>query len=153
MSSQNRKHPLNAQHSEWKHGVVMVDFQNTWGWEKILKLPKRKLKFYLFLKRFLFIYLRESMSKGEEQREGEADSHWAGSSMWGLIPGPWDYDLCQRQMLSQLSDVGTSRKLVLRKNKNQKGTKHPNRVSDSKRQPSNAFKFWGNKASHVEFYN
>ena len=28
---------------------------------------------------------------------------WAGSLMWRLIPGPWDHDLGQRQMLNRLS--------------------------------------------------
>ena len=29
--------------------------------------------------------------------------------MWDSIPGPWDHDLSQRQMLNQLSHPGTPR--------------------------------------------
>ena len=38
---------------------------------------------------------------------GEQTPLWAGSPMWGLIPGPWDPDLSWRQMLNQLSHPGT----------------------------------------------
>ena len=56
-----------------------------------------------FLK-ILFIKERESMSREEGQREREMQTPlWAGSLMWNLIPGPWDYDLSQRQMLNRLS--------------------------------------------------
>ena len=34
--------------------------------------------------------------------EGEADSLLSKEPMWGSIPGPWDHDLSQRQMLNLL---------------------------------------------------
>ena len=40
------------------------------------------------------------------QREKQAAS-WAGSLMLGLIPGSWDHDLSQRQILNWLSHPGT----------------------------------------------
>ena len=42
----------------------------------------------------------------EGQREKQV-LYGAGSWMWGSIPGPWDHDLSQRQMLRQLSHPGT----------------------------------------------
>ena len=49
-----------------------------------------------------FIYLREREHKQEElQRErGNLTPHQAGSLMQGLIPGPQDHDLSQRQILN-----------------------------------------------------
>ena len=40
-------------------------------------------------------------AKGEAEGEGEAP-------IWDSIPGPWDHDLSQRQMLNQLSHPGNS---------------------------------------------
>ena len=49
----------------------------------------------------------ESTSQGEGQREREKQTpHWAGSLMQGLITGPWDHDLSQRQTLNWLSHPG-----------------------------------------------
>ena len=52
-----------------------------------------------------FIYLRETEHKRvDRQRKNEKQTpYWAGSLMWGLIPGPWDHDLSLRQMLNQLN--------------------------------------------------
>ena len=52
----------------------------------------------------------------KEQREEEREKQspcWAGSPMWGLIPGPWDHDLSQRQLLNQLSHPDTPRVIYL----------------------------------------
>ena len=44
------------------------------------------------------------MSRGKGQRGREKQiPYWAGSLMWGSIPGPWDNDLSWRQMLNWLS--------------------------------------------------
>ena len=58
-----------------------------------------------FLKRFnLFIHERREREKEKEREtEGEVGSLWRRSPMWDLIPGPWDHDLSQRQMLSHLA--------------------------------------------------
>ena len=44
---------------------------------------------------------------GWAEGEGEADSSLSREVMQGLIPGPWDHDLSQRQMLNHLSHPGT----------------------------------------------
>ena len=46
---------------------------------------------------------RESMSGEEREKQAVC---WAGSLTQGSIPGPWDHDLSQRQMLNQLSHPG-----------------------------------------------
>jgi len=53
-----------------------------------------------FLKKILFIYLREREYKpgGEAEGEGEADSPLSREPNEGLIPGPWDHDLSRRQV-------------------------------------------------------
>ena len=45
---------------------------------------------------------RESAQKagGGAEGEGEQAPCSAGSHTWGLIPGPWDHDLSQRQMFN-----------------------------------------------------
>ena len=40
---------------------------------------------------------------GWAEGEGEADSPLSKELMRGLIAGPWDHDLSQRQMLNQLN--------------------------------------------------
>ena len=61
-----------------------------------------KIPFFFFLD---FIYLREhEWGKGPEG-EGKKTPHWAGSLMWGFIPGPRDHDLNQRQTLNWLSHL------------------------------------------------
>ena len=54
----------------------------------------------------LFIYLteREREHKQEWQAEGEGK---AGSLTWDSIPGPWDHDLSQKQLLNWQSPSGT----------------------------------------------
>nr|XP_055193758.1 sorting nexin-12 isoform X5 [Nyctereutes procyonoides] len=51
---------------------------------------------------------RERTQAGEAtgRGEGKADAPLNGSLMQGSIPGPWDYELSQRQMLNQLSHPG-----------------------------------------------
>ena len=50
---------------------------------------------------------RESPSKGSSrQREREKQAS-CSAGVWGSIPGLWDYDLNQRQMLNWLSHPGT----------------------------------------------
>ena len=44
------------------------------------------VRFFFF--KILFIWERDSKREHEQEREGEAVSSWAGSPMWGLIPGP-----------------------------------------------------------------
>ena len=43
---------------------------------------------------------------GWAEGEGEADSPLSRELMRGLIPGSWDHDLSQRQMLNHLSHPG-----------------------------------------------
>ena len=62
----------------------------------------------LFLRLYLFIQQIESthMQKQEEQQaegEREADSPLSREPATGLVPGPWDHNLSQRQMLHQLN--------------------------------------------------
>ena len=48
------------------------------------------------------------MHKQAECRERDRQaSHWSESLTCGSIPGPWDHDLSQRQMLNWLSHPGT----------------------------------------------
>lgn len=58
----------------------------------------------LFLRFYLFIYLRESTSRGRVA-EGETESSLSREphTTLGSIPGPQNHDLSQRQMLNQLS--------------------------------------------------
>ena len=60
--------------------------------------------FFLFVK--IFIYLFERAQPGGAT-EGEAGNLLSREPMQGLIPGPWDHDLSQRQMLNQLRYPGT----------------------------------------------
>lgn len=68
----------------------------------------------MFLK-ILFIYLRETEKDhkqgGEKERlaegEGKADFPLSREPHVRLDPGPWDPDLRGRQMLNQLSHLGT----------------------------------------------
>lgn len=50
------------------------------------------------------------MEWGERERaqreKGKETPHCAGSPMRGSVPGPWDHDLSQRQMLIQVSHPG-----------------------------------------------
>ena len=49
---------------------------------------------------FLRFYLKtESAQQGEQQGEGEAAILLSREPDWGFIPGPWERDLSQRQML------------------------------------------------------
>ena len=66
-----------------------------------------------------FIYLTErggehSMgSTRQREREKQAPCRARSPMMWGSIPGPWDHDLSQRQMLNQLNHPGAPTLLVL----------------------------------------
>ena len=42
--------------------------------------------------------------EGEQRKK--LTTCWAGSPMWGWIPGHWDHDLSWRQMLNLLSHLG-----------------------------------------------
>ena len=56
--------------------------------------------FYLFLKRFFFIYSWEiHTERGRDTGRGRSRLH-AGSPMWDSIPGPQDHALSQRQTLN-----------------------------------------------------
>ena len=69
-------------------------------------------KFSFFFKIYLFIRERK-----REHTEGERKKqipHWAGSQMWGLIPGPQDHGLSQRQKLNQLSHLGASKVILIK---------------------------------------
>ena len=52
---------------------------------------------------------------GWAEGEGEADSPLSRELMRGLIPGPWDHDLSQRQMLNHLSHPGAPNKILKKK--------------------------------------
>ena len=56
---------------------------------------------FLFFLRFIYLFDRERAQQGEQQREREKQV------MRGSIPGLWDHDLSQRQMLNHLSHPGT----------------------------------------------
>ena len=58
---------------------------------------------FIIFKNILFIYEREITGKGE------ADSPLSRepNELQDSIPGPWDQDLSQRQMLNQLGHPGT----------------------------------------------
>ena len=58
---------------------------------------------------------RESEGQRHRQRGKEKQaSHRAESLTWGSIPGPWDHDLSQRQMLNWLSYPGVPLSVCLR---------------------------------------
>ena len=63
-----------------------------------------KCWFYLFISEWVHEH-NQSERQREEGRKKQT-LLWAGSLMWGLIPGPWDHDLSWRQMLNQLSHPG-----------------------------------------------
>jgi len=68
----------------------------------------RKFLFFFFFFKLLFIYLTErerEHKQGQEEREKQAP-RCAESLTQGLIPGPWDHDLSQRQPLHRLSHPG-----------------------------------------------
>ena len=49
---------------------------------------------------------KNEQGKWERKKEMQTP-HWAGSQMWGSVPGCWDHDLSQRQTLNWLSYPGT----------------------------------------------
>ena len=59
------------------------------------------LRFYLFERKQ---EARENKRRGVQRKK--QTPRWAGSQMWGSIPGPWDYDLSWRQLLNWLSHPG-----------------------------------------------
>ena len=72
--------------------LVMLSIFSYVGWPSVC--------LFVFFK-ILFIYLRASTSGGEGQKAREKQtSCWAGSPMWGLIPGPWYHVLSWRQTLN-----------------------------------------------------
>ena len=93
-----------------------------------------QILFYLFL-RFFFkdcIYLRERKWEWERTWAGERQTpHWAGSPVWGSIPGPWSYDLSQRQMINRLSHPGTPYLFILERESMHgvKGQREKERIS------------------------
>ena len=68
--------------------------------------------FFFFFFKILFIHLTECMWESTRRlssREREKQTPCqAGSPMWGLIWGPQDHDLSQRQMSNQPSHPGTA---------------------------------------------
>ena len=94
--------------------VCAVDWETTddgprWGSVYIISwvLYILNLKCFLFLRFYLFIWER---SREPEHKVGWVRGRgrsrypcWAGSLMWGMIPGLWDHDLSGRQTLNQLS--------------------------------------------------
>ena len=79
-------------------------------------MPFSPGQFFFFFLKILFIWERASERASEhvcmreyKWKEGQREKHmpcWAGSQNQGSIPGPWDYDLSQRQKLNQLSHPG-----------------------------------------------
>ena len=54
-----------------------------------------------FLKDFIYLFEKDRDNDRENTNEREEQApHWAGNLMWNSIPGPWDHDLSQRQMLN-----------------------------------------------------
>ena len=72
-------------------------------------LKKKKQK--LFFKILFEIESKQERAGAGEQREEKQAPHWAGSRMWGSIPGPQDHDLSRRQMLNQLHHPGIPPKI------------------------------------------
>ena len=57
--------------------------------------------FFFFKTTYLTEKEREQGRGSDRQREREKQGpHWAGNPTWGSIPGPRDYDLSQRQMIT-----------------------------------------------------
>ena len=76
-------------------------------------LSLKNIKISLFKKDlFIYLFIWERAQQKEREREKQTP-RWAGSPMQGLIPGPWDHDLSQRQMLNRLSHPGASTKHLL----------------------------------------
>ena len=48
---------------------------------------------------------QRQITNGQGHREKQGP-RWAGSQMWGSIPGPWGHDPSQRQRLNRLSHPG-----------------------------------------------
>ena len=67
--------------------------------------PPRRPKRHFFKKRFYLFTWEIEHKQGEWEREEQAP-RWAGSPMWGSIPGPGDHDLSRRQTLNRLSHPG-----------------------------------------------
>ena len=63
-----------------------------------------KVVLFFFFKIFICLFEREN-EQGERQREKQIP-HGAGKPTQGWIPGPWDHDLSQRQLLNHLSHSG-----------------------------------------------
>ena len=81
--------------------------QIKWQWEYLMKCIVIYF-FNLFLKIF-YIFIWQKLQVGREigrERGGSRLPAWAESLMQGLIPGPWDHDLSQRQRLNPLSQPG-----------------------------------------------
>ena len=59
--------------------------------------------FEIFFKDFIYLREREQAQVGgEAEGEGETDSSLSMEPRWGLIPGPQDQDLSQRQTFNPL---------------------------------------------------
>ena len=53
---------------------------------------------YFFLKDFIYLFTRDT-ERGRDKGRGRSRLP-AGNLMWDSIPGPWDHDLSQSQMLN-----------------------------------------------------
>ena len=62
-----------------------------------------------------FIYLKECEPKQEEGQRDKQTPPWAGSLSLGSIPGLWDHNLSQSQILHQPSHLGSLITIVLNK--------------------------------------
>ena len=73
------------------------------------------LRFYLFEKEQETVSTHES---GEQEGEGKQTPYWAGSLIWGLIPGPGDHDLSWRKTLKWLETQVPQRGFICKQNPN-----------------------------------
>ena len=82
---------------EWAEGAV------EWCYSLSAGLSRYRKGVFLFLK-ILFIYSRETI-RGRDTGRGRSRFP-VRSLMWHLIPGPWDHDLSQRQILNHWGHPG-----------------------------------------------
>ena len=74
----------------------------------------RHKQIFFFFNYFMYLFGGGEHEQGRGQREGEKqNTHWAGSPMWGWIPGPCDHDLSQRQIINWLSHPSTLQANIL----------------------------------------
>ena len=81
-----------------------LDLRTLGPWPSNSCSPEILFLLILFIKNYLFIWQREHKQGKSQRREREKQvSPWAESPMQGLILGPWNHNLSQRQTFIWLS--------------------------------------------------